>query len=205
METLTFLLTSSFYPPFHIGGDAVHVRYLAEELAERGHEVHILHSLDAYRVKRSLPRTALDHEGIRRHPIETALSLSAYEAYVFGTSPSVARRFRALVKDVRPNVVHHHNISLLGYDLLLRRGNYLNIYTAHDYWLICPQNRLLRRDLRVCETASCMTCGLYYRRPPPSLETLQPISQGNRRHRHSHRPERLCKDKDHRQIPHQSG
>ena len=45
-------MTSTFYPPYHIGGDAVHVKYLAEELAKRGHEVHILHSIDAYNVKR---------------------------------------------------------------------------------------------------------------------------------------------------------
>lgn len=166
METLTFLLTSSFYPPFHIGGDAVHVRYLAEELAKLGHEVHVLHSLDAYRVKRNMPRVELEHDGIRRHAIETALSLSAYEAYMFGTVPKVARRFRALIKDVRPNVVHHHNISLLGYDLLLKRGGYLNLYTAHDYWLICPQNRLLKRNMQVCETASCIACSLYDKRPP---------------------------------------
>ena len=39
METLRFLMVSTFYPPYHLGGDAVHVQYLAEALAERGHEV----------------------------------------------------------------------------------------------------------------------------------------------------------------------
>jgi len=164
METLTFLFTSSFYPPFHIGGDAVHVSYLAEELAKRGHEVHVLHSLDAYRVKRKLPRSAPDDNGVVRHPIETTFSLSAYAAYVLGSSPPVARRFRALVEKIKPDVVHHHNISLLGYDLLIKRQKYLNLYTAHDYWLICQHN-LTKKD-RLCEKASCGICELSSVRPP---------------------------------------
>jgi hypothetical protein len=35
METLTFLFTSTFYPPYHIGGDAIYVKYLAEELPKK--------------------------------------------------------------------------------------------------------------------------------------------------------------------------
>jgi len=30
METLKFVMTAAFYPPYHLGGDANHVRYLAE-------------------------------------------------------------------------------------------------------------------------------------------------------------------------------
>ena len=36
METLRFLMVSTCYPPYHLGGDAVHVQYLAEALAEPG-------------------------------------------------------------------------------------------------------------------------------------------------------------------------
>ena len=39
METLKFVMTAAFYPPYHLGGDANHVRYLAEALAAQGHEV----------------------------------------------------------------------------------------------------------------------------------------------------------------------
>jgi glycosyltransferase involved in cell wall biosynthesis len=55
---------------------------------------------------------------------------------------------------------------LLGYKILRRQGNYLNLYTAHDYWLICQQNTLMRRGKQVCETASCMFCALSRRKPP---------------------------------------
>ena len=44
METMKILMVSTFYPPYHLGGDAVHVKYLADELTKAGHEVHIIHS-----------------------------------------------------------------------------------------------------------------------------------------------------------------
>jgi glycosyltransferase involved in cell wall biosynthesis len=165
-ESLRFILTSSFYPPYHIGGAELHVNYLAQELVKRGHEVHVLHSVDAYRVKRGKEQFEAKQDGVLVHPIETPLSASAYAAYVLGASHAVTRVFAALVEKVRPDVVHHHNVSLLGYNILARRGDYLNLYTAHDFWLICPRNTLLRRASQVCETASCMFCNLSYKRPP---------------------------------------
>jgi glycosyltransferase involved in cell wall biosynthesis len=170
METLTFLFTSSFYPPYHVGGDAVHVKYLAEELSKRGHDVHVLHSLDAYDVKkksyRATKEQATDQGLVRTHVVKTPFQLSAYLSYALGSYYPTVRQFERLIKDVGPDVVHHHNISLLGHRILRKLSNYLNLYTAHDYWLICQQNNLIRRDSTVCETASCLTCGLSYGRPP---------------------------------------
>jgi glycosyltransferase involved in cell wall biosynthesis len=166
MESLRFLLTSSFYPPYHVGGDANHVRYLAEELARLGNEVHVVHSLDAYRVKRKEFPKRCGSRGVVLHKIETRFSRSAYEAYVFGASHRITNNFRAIVREVKPDIVHHHNISLLGYEILERYGNYVNLCTAHDYWLICPQSNLLRNGRQVCDKGSCVFCGLFFRRPP---------------------------------------
>ncbi|MGA2785652.1 MAG: glycosyltransferase [Candidatus Bathyarchaeia archaeon] len=166
METLKFVFTNSFYPPYHLGGDANHVRYLAEELAKRGNEVHVIHSLDAYRVKRKNIPQSCESRGVILHTIETRFSRSAYEVYAFGASNRVTDCFRDTVRIVKPDIVHHHNISLLGYKILERCGSYMNLYTAHDYWLICPQSNLLRYGRQICNKASCTFCGLYYRRPP---------------------------------------
>ena len=51
METFTFLMTSTFYPAYGIGGDALHVKWLSEQLGRAGHEVHVLYSEDAHRIK----------------------------------------------------------------------------------------------------------------------------------------------------------
>jgi glycosyltransferase involved in cell wall biosynthesis len=155
MDTLRFLLSTSFYPPYHVGGDAIHVKYLAEELVKRGHEVHVLHSLDAYRVKRkSFPEKA-EPDQVYTHAIKTHLNLSSYVAYVLGNSSLISRRFDGLVNEIKPDVVHHHNISLLGYGLLKKRRRYLNLFTAHDYWLVCQQNNQLKNGSEICEGGSC--------------------------------------------------
>ncbi|MGE5555456.1 MAG: glycosyltransferase [Methanocella sp.] len=166
METLRFLFTSSFYPPYHIGGDAVHVKYLAEELAKLGHEVHVLHSIDAYRVKRKNPINENKPSSIHTHPIKTRFNNTAYGAYFFGHSSTVTSKFKELTNTLKPDIVHHHNISLLGYELLFKEKNYFNLFTAHDFWLICQQNNLLKKSGKICEKKACFSCCIAYRRPP---------------------------------------
>jgi len=166
METLRFLMTSTLYPPYHLGGDAIHVKYLAEELVKRGHEVHVLHSLDAYRIKRKNLPEKVEQDGIFTHAIKTHLNISSYTAYAFGNSPSILKKFRGLVREIKPDVVHYHNISLLGYGILEKHDDYLNLYTAHDYWLICQQNNLLKNRFEICKGSSCFYCALRWGRPP---------------------------------------
>lgn len=166
METLTFLLTSTFYPPYHIGGDAVHVKYLADELVKKGHNVHVLHSLDAYNIKRKVIPKKVNSNSIHTHTIKTKFNLSSYASYIFGKSSTVDKTFESLVKELKPDVVHHHNISLLGYNLLKKRGNYINLYTAHDYWLICQRNNLLLNTFKECADTSCFSCAFKSKKLP---------------------------------------
>lgn len=149
-----------------MGGACFHVKFLADELAKSGHEVHVLHSLDAYRVKRGSHTSRLEDGAVFTHPIETTLGLSPYSAYLLGKSNPITKRFRTLIHEVKPDVVHHHNVSLLGYNILQKMGDYLNFYTAHDYWLICPQSTLLKKRGEVCQTASCKFCERHSKRPP---------------------------------------
>lgn len=165
METLKFLLTSTFFPPFHIGGDAVHVKYVAEELVKKGHEVHVLHSMDASKIKKIASRKPITESGIATYAITTPLNMSAYEAYLLGSSRVVNKKFNFLVKEIKPDVVHHHNISLLGYSILAKQAPYLNLYTAHDYWLICQMNNLMRKNNMPCNLPSCSSCVLAKKRP----------------------------------------
>jgi glycosyltransferase involved in cell wall biosynthesis len=163
---LRFIFTTTFYPPYHLGGDAVHVKYLADELARLGHEVHVLHSIDAYQLKRkSAPKEEIDNK-VHLYPIHTPFNLSAYTAYFSGKSRSTTRKFRAIVEEIEPDVVHHHNISLLGYDILKKQGQYSNLYTAHDYWLICQENNLLKNGKEICVSNSCFSCSLRQLKPP---------------------------------------
>jgi glycosyltransferase involved in cell wall biosynthesis len=170
VETLTFLLTTSFYPPYHIGGACVHVKYLAEELAIRGYEVHVMHSLDAYRVKRGnrlITEKKKDCTSIYVHTLESPLKkLDPLTVYTLGRSFYVKKKFLEIVKSVHPDVVHHHNISLLGYDILNKEADYISLYTAHDHWLICPMSSLLKNGEEICHKKSCFLCAIKSGRPP---------------------------------------
>jgi glycosyltransferase involved in cell wall biosynthesis len=157
-------MTSTFYPPYHLGGDAVHVEYLARQLVKMGHEVHVFHSLDAYLMKRRQFPEISESNGVCLHTFRTHLGASPYAAYLLGNSPSVIKRFRTLVKELRPDVVHHHNISLMGYAILEKRQPYVNLYTAHDFWLICQLHHMQRN--KDCKDSSCGLCAIRSRRPP---------------------------------------
>lgn len=165
---MRFLMTTEFYPPYHIGGDSIHAKWLAEELAKQGHEVHVMFSLDAYELKKG-KITKLDFEPslVHLHPLRSPRGrLEPPLVYLRGKSSYFSREFERLIEEVSPDVVHHHSISLLGYDLLRKRGSYLNLYTAHSYWLICPLSRLFKGG-KLCEDSSfCNLCVLRSRRPP---------------------------------------
>jgi glycosyltransferase involved in cell wall biosynthesis len=162
-------MTSSFYPPYHVGGACVHVKNLAEELARRGHEVHVIHSLDAYRLLRGTRPHAgqMSEEGVHVHASGAPFKiLDPLLAYTCGTSPYFQRQFEEVVEDVRPDVVHHHNVDLLGYSVLRKLERYLCLYTSHDYYLICPTNHLLRNQREVCHKKTCFSCAIMHKRPP---------------------------------------
>src|SRR5262244_823913 len=51
---LRFCMITTFYPPYHYGGDALFVQQLSNELAARGHQVEVIHCKDAYHAMRAL-------------------------------------------------------------------------------------------------------------------------------------------------------
>src|SRR2546428_5225761 len=104
-------MPAAFYPPSHLGGDANHVRYLAEALAAQGHEVHVEYSPAALALKRGRPD--LDDAGdggVIRHPIKAATGrLQPLNARIFGAPPSARRPHRQLLDRVRPALIQYHN------------------------------------------------------------------------------------------------
>lgn len=168
METLKFLMTAAFYPPYHLGGDANHVRYLAEALAAEGHEVHVEYAPASLKLKRAKPMAdAKGDGGVHRHPIPALTGRwQPLGAWIFGTPASIRRHHARLVRELEPDVLHYHNLSLLGLDLIRVPGDGLKLYTAHDYWARCPRNDLFKMGRRLCESPTCMRCMLLSGKPP---------------------------------------
>ncbi len=52
MRPLRIAMLTTFYPPFHFGGDAIGVQRLSQALVRRGHHVTVIHDVDAYNALR---------------------------------------------------------------------------------------------------------------------------------------------------------
>ena len=164
METKRIVMTSTFYPPYHLGGDATHVKALKAELEKVGHEVHVLHSLDAFSLKKGSVGAIKPAPGV--HAVEGGMGKwSAVATYLTGRNRAAERELERLIKEVGPDWVHHHNVSLLGARILRRRG-VPSVYTAHDYWLACPRSDLMFLGKETCVRQRCTYCSLSTRRPP---------------------------------------
>lgn len=166
---LRFCLVTTFYPPYHFGGDGVFVHRLAEALAERGHRVDVVHSVDAYHLQHPAePEVAFTHHGnVRRFALESARPrLSALAAHQLGRPALYARHLREVLEGQPYDVIHYHNVSLMGGPGVLRLGRAVKLYTAHEYWLVCPTHVLFTFDREACTERRCLACTLHAKRPP---------------------------------------
>lgn len=169
MESLKIVMVSTFFPPYHVGGGGTHVLHLSNELAKLGHEIHVIYNLDAFFLPH-LRRKEVYHEpdlenNVIVHPLKTKIgALDPVLNFVFGRS-MINSRFNAVINKLDPDVIHYHNISLLGPLSLRHSKNHFSLYTAHDYWFICPKSDLFNNALHICSERKCSTCLLLSKRP----------------------------------------
>jgi len=169
MEALRFCMITTFYPPYAFGGDGVFIHRLANTLARRGHEVDVIHCIDSYRslAKSALPASRANQPGVTVHGLRSTTGiLSPLATHQTGYPLFKARKIRAILAAKRFDVIHFHNISLIGGPMILRYGEGIKLYTMHEHWLICPTHTLFKHQQSACLTPSCFSCTLSYRRPP---------------------------------------
>jgi glycosyltransferase involved in cell wall biosynthesis len=163
---------ATFYPPFHFGGDAIFVYRLSHALADQGHEVDVFHNEDAYRALSHGPPAVgyAEHPGVRRIALRSALGMADLLAVQQAGRPiSHASQLGDAFAPGRYDVVHFHNVSLMGAPELLRHAadtDAVSLLTLHDHWLVCPMHVLWRYDREACEQRTCVRCQLKGHRPP---------------------------------------
>lgn len=170
MGPLRFCMVTTFYPPHHFGGDGVFVYRLAEALASAGHSVDVVHSVDAYHLQHPAPPEIpfTHHPGVARFGLGSrrGRGLRALAAQQLGRPAAYLRTLRRILEEREHDVVHFHNVSLMGGPGVLRLGRGIKLYTAHEYWLVCPTHVLFAFDREACTERRCLACTLHYRRPP---------------------------------------
>ena len=162
-------MVTTFFPPYHFGGDATYVWHLSNALAERGHEVTVIHNVDAYRILGGTERGVASgaHAGVEAIPIVSSTPrLAPLVVYLTGRPGILSRTLRDIFSTRSFDVVHFHNISLMGGPGILPFGDGIKLYTMHEHWLVCPMHVLWKNDRRPCEKPACLRCTASFRRPP---------------------------------------
>jgi glycosyltransferase involved in cell wall biosynthesis len=167
---MRFCMVTTFYPPFSYGGDATYVRALSRSLVAHGHEVDVIASTDAYLVRSAADPAKVepdDEDGVRvhrlRHPMGFAAQLLTHQTGTPGLYGSELRRL--LDRDY--DVLHFHNISLMGGPAVLAMGNpRVRLYSLHEHWLICPTHIFWKNGERACDRPTCFSCSIKSGLPP---------------------------------------
>jgi glycosyltransferase involved in cell wall biosynthesis len=169
---LKFLHLTTFYPPYSFGGDAMYIYRLAHALGDLGHQVEVVHCVDSYH----LLHPAEPEISFRGHPNVTVHGLrsrfggfSPFLTQQTGQVGLKTRQIRAILDSSPYDVVHYHNISLLGPQVLTlepRGRRAVKMYTAHEHWLVCPTHVLWKFNSRACEKPECFRCQIKAKRPP---------------------------------------
>jgi glycosyltransferase involved in cell wall biosynthesis len=165
---LRFCMITTFYPPYNFGGDGIFVQHLSNELARRGHTVDIIHCVDTYQLSAPLPQQDYaDHPNVTVHGLRSRHGmLSPLATHQTGLPLLKSKRIREILTKGF-DVIHYHNISLVGGPGILALGKAIKLYTMHDYWLVCPTHSLFRFNRAPCPRPSlCLACTLVYKRPP---------------------------------------
>jgi glycosyltransferase involved in cell wall biosynthesis len=161
-------MVTTFYPPYHFGGDAMYIYRLSNELAKRGHHVDVIHCKDAYRVlenggpKGDFP----NHPNVTVYPMKSG---AGFLSPLFTQQTGMPFLKNHVLKDKLSNngydVIHYHNMSLIGIKALAY-GNAIKLYTTHEHWLVCPMHVLWKYNREVCGRRNCLSCQLQGKRPP---------------------------------------
>jgi glycosyltransferase involved in cell wall biosynthesis len=165
---LRFCMITTFYPPYNFGGDGIYVHRLANELARRGHQVEVIHCLDAYNLlaRRAPSQDYADHPNVTVHGLKSPWGLlSPLVTQQTGFPFFKSARIRQIL-DKGFDVINYHNISLVGGPKILEYGRGVKLYSIHEHWLICPTNTLFKFIRSPCTRPQCLACSLLYKRPP---------------------------------------
>jgi glycosyltransferase involved in cell wall biosynthesis len=145
------------------------VQSLARALVRAGHHVTVVCDDDAYRAlsgnNRPIPPETDD--GVIVHRFASRLGAVAVGLTQQTGRPVVhGATLRRILDDGRFDVIHYHNLSLVGGPAALAFGHGVKLYTAHEHWLVCPTHVLWRYRTEPCPARQCTRCQLSYGRPP---------------------------------------
>ena len=183
---LNFLHLTTFYPPYSFGGDAMYIYRLSHALGDAGHQVDVIHCTDAYHLLHpNRPEIEFaDHPNVARYGLQSGYGwLSPLMTQQTGKPYFKRSHIQVIMNSKRYDVIHYHNISLLGPKVLAmqpEQNNAIKMYTTHEHWLVCPTHVLWKFNERACEKPACLRCTLNARRPPQPWRYTGELTRASR-------------------------
>jgi glycosyltransferase involved in cell wall biosynthesis len=169
---LRVAIVTTFYPPCNFGGDGRYVQSFVHSLARHGCEVEVIYDADAWRVSTNPlhppppPPPEPEPAGVTVHRLQSGAPLMSALLTQQTGRPIVQRAAIEAILAKGFDVIHYHNISLVGGPGVLALGNGIKLYTAHEHWLVCQNHILWRHNRELCDRRECFRCSLAFRRPP---------------------------------------
>src|SRR4051812_44150772 len=95
---MRFCMVTTFYPPYHFGGDAVFVQALAQALVAKGHHVEVIHCEDAYRLRGKEQKVEVKQDEVVVHRLRSSFGqLSPFITQQTGTPGVKTIQLRAVL------------------------------------------------------------------------------------------------------------
>ncbi len=162
-------MITTFYPPYNFGGDGIGIYRLSNEVAKRGHKVDIIHCKDAYLSLNPKRPTGnfQNHPNITVHGLKSKLGfISPLLTQQTGSPFLKGKKIENILSQKKFDVIHYHNISLVGGPKLLKKRKEITLYTTHEHWLVCPMHVLWKFNRELCKKRTCFLCSIVWKRPP---------------------------------------
>lgn len=168
---MRILIVSSGLRPERFGGLPSHVEDLLETLVEAGQEVAYLNS----GAKSKWPQTRAWKRENLPCPAWNLSSKLSYAQYWTGTrnplaqivpSRSYRRAFLKVIGEFRPQLIHFHELTSFPLELIeeLRQRSIATVFSAADFYALCPTVKLFRPDHSFCtrstEELDCDRCSI---------------------------------------------
>lgn len=154
---LKILIVSNFYPPAIVGGAEIVAHRHARLLKARGWEVSVFAGAIPTASHRSGTLAAYSIDGIEVLSLAHR-SLDPAENFRW---PLANRILQSILSSSRPDIVHFHNVTGLGVDLvrIAEEAGIRTAVTLHDHWGYCFKNTRLREDESICmNIGECHLC-----------------------------------------------
>ncbi len=171
------LIAHQFFPE-HYAGVEVLTLGLARAAKDRGHEPYVLAA------KRTVPVTELrpgevedyDFEGIPVRRVGRPTESPSRPYRLDYENEVMARRVREYMQKIEPDVVHAMHFQGVSTSIIpaIKEFGVPLVYTATDFWTICPVVDLHRHDGVMCEgpdIANCLRC-IASRHPGTRMESV---------------------------------